>query len=77
MITTRSPFSDPEFLRSVNMIPFDTEVSAETMRWDEMQAAYRFSLRERHKSVKTARMLLGVLAFAICSWAAAIAWLCL
>lgn len=36
MIQTTSPFSDPNFLRSVRIIPFETELTPEEIRAREV-----------------------------------------
>lgn len=40
---TRSPFTDPEFIRSRITIPLDAELDAEARRMDMIEAAYRFA----------------------------------
>ena len=79
---TRSPYRSPEFLSTVNYIPFDQASDLERERWDHAQARFRFgvtlaNMEEREKSIKTCRLILGVLAVGVCSWAFAIWWLCL
>jgi hypothetical protein len=81
MITTRSPYQHPEFIRTVNYIPFDAASDAERERWDMEQARFRFNAGfdayERNRNIRTTRMILGVLAGCFVFWAAAAAWLLL
>jgi hypothetical protein len=61
-------FSDPEYLRVSNCVPFDVESEAETALRLEYEALYVFHRNEeRRKSAATCRMLVvcvfGCLAF--------------
>lgn len=41
------PFTDPEFLKSRIVIPFDAELDAEARRDDEREASMRFANAEK------------------------------
>jgi hypothetical protein len=73
-----SPFRDPEFLRTVQYIPFDPATDTEARRQDQAQAAYMFDrAQEREKSVRACRAILGALLFSIASLAAIFGLACL
>jgi hypothetical protein len=76
VITTRSPFSDPEFLRSVNVVPFDTALDAEAIRNDEKLATLKFAqAREREEAIKAARGIWFGLCFSFfCFLVAYLVW---
>lgn len=71
MITTRSPFSDPEFLRSVHVVPFDLEAEREQERFDESLAIHRFlAAQEREEDRNRKLAQLFAVLFSVFAWIA-------
>jgi hypothetical protein len=72
---TRSPFQDPEFLRSRIIIPYDYETQILAERQDEARAVYLFTLRRaREERFNAARGILAALGICACGWAIAVWW---
>lgn len=74
----RSPYQDPEFLRSRIIIPYDYETQVLAERQDEARARYLFALRiiaARRRTV--ALRILAALAFSVCAGAAIFAGACM
>lgn len=71
----RSPYQDPEYLRSRIVIPYDYEAQVLAERQEEARASHLFMLRERRRTI--ALRILAGLAFAVCAGAAIFAGACL
>jgi hypothetical protein len=59
-------FADPEFLRQLHIIPFDTEADLEAERRREYEASYVFARnQEREEGVGICRAILGGIGFTV------------
>jgi hypothetical protein len=67
---------DPEFLRHVHVVPFDTAVDIEALRFEEDLARYRFrkfqEAREKARSIRLT--LLVCIAISSCFWLGVYLW---
>lgn len=59
-------FADPEFLRQLHIVPFDTEADFAAERRREYEASYVFArVQEREESVGICRAILGSIVFSV------------
>jgi hypothetical protein len=59
-------FSDPEFLRQIHVVPFDTEADFAAERRREYEASYVFARnQEREQSIHFCRAILGSIMFTV------------
>lgn len=64
-------FSDPEFLRSVHVVPFDPEAEQEQERQVQAQAIHRFlAAQERQEAMDRVRGRVFALLFSVFVWIA-------
>lgn len=67
----RSPFQDPEFLRSVNVVPYDAECDLAALRQREHEATYMFwKAQEREERYRQLRQVVFGIVFCLCAGAA-------
>lgn len=60
----RSPYSHPEFIRSVQRVPFDAESDSVQVRQREHEATYMFrKAREREEGVRAVRGIMCAFLF--------------
>ncbi len=71
MTQTHSPFTDPKFLKSVHIVPFDADADIASLRQRECEAVYRFiERRERLERCRLRRGILFGLVFSACFYGA-------
>lgn len=75
MIRPYSPYYEVEFLKSMNVVPFDHEQERLAEHNRKFEALVMFHRKEeREKSMRFARSLAGALLFSIAAWVVAIVW---
>jgi hypothetical protein len=75
MIRARSPFQEPEFLRSRIVIPYDYETQVLAEQQDEARARYLFALQTmRRERLDAAKGILTGLAICLIGWGVAVWW---
>lgn len=72
---TRQPYSDPEYLRTVQYVPFDADTDAAARYQDQSQAAYMFARAvEREQCIRGIRAIVASLTLCLCGWVVAVIW---
>lgn len=71
VINPNSPFTNPEYTRTLNVVPFDSEFDEEARRQAERFAIIRhFEAQEHAKCIQIRQALAAAVVIGLCMWVA-------